>query len=177
MKDIQNSPYYKPLLKQPLTYVAGICVLAMLNIALTLVTGKPWGVTTAFTYSGAWVLQWFGAEPETWPYFQEVKSGFVDTTFWTHTGSVTNLGIIIGALAAALLANQFRIKKIKSGKQWVGAILGGLSMGIGARIAFGCNIGALFSSLPAMAVSGWIYLVFMFFGAWVGGKLLNRYLI
>ena len=177
MKDIQQSPFYKPLLKQPMTYVAGITMLAVLNLGLTMVTGKPWGVTTAFTYWGAWILQALGGQPEQWLYFQEVKSGFVNASFWKHTSSITNVGIIVGALVATLLANQFRIKKIKSRKQWTAAILGGLAMGIGARIASGCNIGAFFSALPAMAVSGWIYLVFMFLGAWVGGKLLNRYFI
>jgi hypothetical protein len=177
MKDIQQSPYYKPLLKQPMTYVAGITVLAVLNLGLTMITGKPWGVTTAFAYWGAWGVQAVGGQPENWLYFQEVKSSFADTTFWTHTGSVTNLAIVIGALMAALLANQFRVKKIKNGKQVAAAVLGGLAMGVGARIASGCNIGALFSALPAMAVSGWMYLLFMFFGAWAGGKLLNRYFI
>jgi hypothetical protein len=36
-----------------------------------------------------------------------------------------------------LLASQFRIKKIKSFKQVVGAVAGGLLMGYGARIAYG----------------------------------------
>lgn len=177
MKDIQKLTLYKPLMKEPMTYVAGICVLALLNLGLTLITGKPWGVTTALTYWGAWIFQAFGGHPEDWLYFQEVKGGFVKSTFWTHTGSVTNLAIVVGALISALLANQFRVKKIKTGKQWVGAILGGLAMGIGARIASGCNIGALFSSLPALSVSGWVFLIFMFLGAWVGGKLLNRFFI
>jgi hypothetical protein len=48
-------------------------------------------------------------------------------------------------------------------------------MGYGARIAFGCNIGALFSGIASLSVSGWVYAVFIFFGAIVGSKLLVKY--
>ena len=86
-----------------------------------------------------------------------------------------NLGIIFGALLATLLASQFKIKKIRSKKQVVAAILGGLMMGYGARIAFGCNIGALYSGIASLSVSGWVYALFLFLGAMVGSKLLVKF--
>ena len=54
-------------------------------------------------------------------------------------------------------------------------MLGGLLMGYGARIGFGCNIGALFSGIASFSVSGWVYMVFLFLGAWVGSKLLVKF--
>lgn len=50
-------------------------------------------------------------------------------------------------------------------------------MGYGARIAFGCNIGAFFSGVASMSLHGWIYVVFIFLGAWIGSKLLVKYLM
>ena len=92
-----------------------------------------------------------------------------------HPGSWQNFGIIAGALLAALLASQFKFKKIKSLKQVVAATLGGLLMGYGARLAGGCNIGALFSAIGSMSLSGWVFAFFLFIGAFIGSKLLARF--
>ena len=92
-----------------------------------------------------------------------------------HTGTMLNIGIILGALIATLLASQFKFKKIKSLKQVVAAILGGLLMGYGARLAGGCNIGALFSGIASLSLSGWVFAVFLLAGAWIGSKLLAKF--
>ena len=68
-----------------------------------------------------------------------------------------NLGLVFGALLATLLASQFKFKKIKSLKQVIAAVLGGLLMGYGARLAGGCNIGALFSGVASLSLSGWVF--------------------
>jgi len=73
------------------------------------------------------------------------------------------------------MASGFKFKKIKSFKQVLAASLGGLLMGYGARIAFGCNIGALFSGIASMSLSGWVFAIFMLGGAIVGSKLLVKY--
>ena len=86
-----------------------------------------------------------------------------------------NIGIILGALAAALLASQFKFKKIKSMRQVVAAVLGGVLMGYGARVASGCNIGALFSGIASLSVSGWVFALFLLCGAWAGSKLLAKF--
>ncbi|MBK5245064.1 MAG: YeeE/YedE family protein, partial [Eubacteriaceae bacterium] len=89
--------------------------------------------------------------------------------------TLRNIGIIMGAMLSALLASQFRIKKIKSKKQIIGAAVGGLLMGYGSSIASGCNIGAFYSGIASMSLSGWIFGVFLFVGAFMGGKLLIRF--
>lgn len=48
-------------------------------------------------------------------------------------------------------------------------------MGYGARIGFGCNIGALYSGITAFSLSGWVFGIFIFLGAIVGSKLLVKY--
>lgn len=173
---IQESPYYKKLLKDPWSYTAGAVILALLNIGLFASTGKPWGVTTPFSYWGAWIYKAIGGTPENWFYFQQkVHAEAIKAGFWMDLHGVSNLGIVLGAFLATLLASQFKIKKIKSWKQVVAAILGGLLMGYGARISFGCNIGALFSGVASMSLHGWVFMVFIFVGAFLGSKLLVKY--
>jgi hypothetical protein len=172
---IKDSPYYKQFLKKPWSYVAGAVLLAIFNTAIFIINGKPWGVTSTLALWGAWIFKALGGSPETWVYFQGGSGETLAKGFAAHTGSIMNIGIILGALLASLLASEFKIKKIKSGKQVAAAILGGLLMGYGARISFGCNIGALFSGMASMSLHGWQYLIFIFLGAWAGSKLLVKY--
>jgi len=48
-------------------------------------------------------------------------------------------------------------------------------MGYGARLTAGCNIGALFSGISSLSLSGWVYAVFLFLGAFIGSKLLVKF--
>ncbi|MBU5255888.1 YeeE/YedE thiosulfate transporter family protein [Tissierella praeacuta] len=173
--DIRKNPYYKKFLKNPWSYTVGAVILAILNITIFEITGKPWGVTSTFAMWGAWIFKALGGHPENWIYFAGKNGETLANGIAKHSGTFMNLGIIVGALLASLLASEFKIKKIKSMKQAVAAMLGGLLMGYGARISFGCNIGALFSGIASMSLHGWQYLIFIFLGALVGSKLLVKY--
>ncbi len=171
-----ENPIYKKLLKEPLTYVAGAVLLAVFQIAHIILLGGGWGVTGTFVNWGAWVMKAFGANFEGWSYFaSEASQKTLNGGFLVDGGSIRNLGIIIGALLAVLFASQFKFKKIKSFRQVVAAVLGGLLMGYGARMAGGCNIGALFTGISAFSLSGWIFAAFLLVGAFFGSKLLAKY--
>lgn len=175
-KKLGNHPIYKRLMKEPLTYVGGAVLLALFNIAHFGLFESGWGVTSAFADWGAWIFQSFGGDVSSWSYFagdkaqQTLANGFL-----RDGGSIRNIGIILGALVCTLYASQFKIKKIKAMRQVVAAILGGLLMGYGARMAHGCNIGALFTAISSMSLSGWVFAVFLLIGAFIGSKLLAKY--
>jgi len=42
------------------------------------------------------------------------------------------------------------------------------------RSAHACNIGGVFSAIPSLALSGWLYLVGLLPGAWLGTKVVAR---
>lgn len=82
-----------------------------------------------------------------------------------------NVGIMLGALTAAGLAGRFApLLKIPL-RSLLAAIIGGLLMGYGARLAFGCNIGAFFSGAASFSLHAWVWIVFAFAGTWVGVKM------
>ena len=171
-----DNPIYKKLAKEPISYVGGAALLAAFQIAHINALGSGWGVTSAFANWGAWIYKALGGDPSGWAYYASEKmQSELNTTFLMDGASIRNLGIIIGAFVAVLLASQFKIKKIKSGRQIVAAILGGLLMGYGARLAGGCNIGALFTAISAFSLSGWIFGAFLLVGAFIGSKLLAKY--
>lgn len=173
---VKKNEYYKKWGKSPITYVTAAVLLSLFQIVTLAVTGNPWGVSGVFAYWGAWIYEGIGFSVDKWFYFASPGAqNVLENGFMNHAGTWRNLGIIVGALTATLIASGFKIKKIKSKKQIVAASLGGLMMGYGARIAYGCNIGALYSGIASLSLSGWVFGLGMFFGAVVGSKLLVKY--
>lgn len=176
MLKISEHEFYKKWLKSAWPYITGAVLLSVFQIITLATTGNPWGVSGVFANWGAWIYQSLGGNVDKWYYFSsEGARATLNNGFINHPDTWRNIGIIVGALLAVLLASQFKIKKIKSKKQIVAAILGGLAMGYGARIAYGCNIGALYSGIASLSLSGWVFAVAMFAGAVVGSKLLVKF--
>ena len=173
---ISKNPYYKLWFKDAWPYLTGAVLLSLFQIITLTTTGNPWGVSGTFAYWGAWLYELVGGSVDKWYYF--AREG-VNTTlrngFLNDPGSMRNIGIIAGALFSVLIASGFKFKKLKSWRQVIAAICGGLLMGYGARIAAGCNIGAFYSGISSLSLSGWVYAVFLFLGAIVGSKLLVKY--
>jgi uncharacterized membrane protein YedE/YeeE len=90
---------------------------------------------------------------------------------WLYSGSLIDLGVLAGALAAALLAREFAIRVPRPGELLKGAI-GGTLMGAGAMLAFGCNIGGFFSATSALSLSGLGMMMGLLLGAFVGLRYL-----
>lgn len=167
---------FKKSLGNPWTYLTGAVILALLNILLLALTGRAWKITSGFLYAGAGILEWIGFNPREWYYFTVYK---VDApqSFFMNRYTVLNLSVILGALIASLMTSEFKWKRIKSKKQLIFGFFGGIIMGFGSRLSFGCNIGAYFSAIPSFSLHGWIYLIFLFLGAYIGSKVLMKYLL
>lgn len=173
---ITQTEFYQMWFKNAYSYVTGAVLLSILQIATLASTGEPWGVSGVFANWGAWIYEAFGGSVDKWYYFSsQGAQNTLNNGILNDPGSYRNMGIIVGALLATLFASQFKIKKIKNKKQIVAATIGGLLMGYGARLSFGCNIGALYGGIASLSLSGWVFAVFMFFGAVAGSKLLVKY--
>jgi len=86
-----------------------------------------------------------------------------------------NAGLVLGAALSSLLQKEFRLTWPRSRRDLVVALLGGLLMGWGIRAAHACNIGGVFSAIPSLAVSGWVYLLGLLPGAWLGTKVVAKF--
>jgi len=174
--NINENKTYSIIFKKSYPYFIGAILLSVFQIVNFSVTGSAWGVSGVLANWGAWIFEAFGGSVESWHYFQ-VKHFNIDgdQNFFNSPRSMRNIGIIFGALISALAASEFKFKRAKNKKQVLGAVIGGLMMGYGARIAFGCNIGALYSGISSLSLSGWVFGVFMFFGAIAGTKILIKF--
>lgn len=150
--------------------LAWACVgLALLSVANLLLAGQPWSVTFGFNLWGAKIAALLGVDVSSWQYWQwEMPAEALAGPVLAESTSVTNFGLVLGALLAAGLAGRFSpVSYIPLGSA-MAAVVGGLLMGYGARLAFGCNVGALFSGLASGSMHGWVWFALAFIGSLAG---------
>ncbi len=148
----------------------GALALAGLNALVLLTSGRPWGVTGAFRLWGSKLLAATGlADPASWPGW--AGSSVLERSILLDNTSVTNLGIVLGALIAAGLAGSFRLHRSTPRNVVAAHSVGGVMMGYGAAIAFGCNIGAYFSGIASFSLHGWLWGVSALAGTWIGLRI------
>jgi uncharacterized protein len=159
-------------LRGPWPLVAGALGLAAVNVATLTLSGRPWGITSAFALWGSKVLAVLGVNVASWPYWQSApNAAALRANVLTDVTSVMDIGIMLGALAAAGMAGRFAPLQRVPPKSMVAAVLGGLLLGYGARIAYGCNIGAYFSGIASSSVHGWLWFAAAFVGNGVGTRM------
>lgn len=121
---------------------------------------RPWTASDGARNWGDWVLTGVGMLR---------RSDLVPP--WLYSGSLVNLGVLLGALVASLLARDFAIRVAPPGELLKGA-LGGVCMGAGAILAFGCNIGGFFSATSALSLAGLGMMLGLAAGAYAGLRYL-----
>lgn len=171
MKPLATTTGIKKIFRGAWPLFAAAIILGVLNALVLTIKGEPWGVTSGFALWGAKTLQTFGVDVASWGYFSGSSGEALNQTVLAHATSVMNFGIILGAFISATAQGTFKPKKIKPGPAGA-AIIGGLMMGYGARLAFGCNIGAYFGGIASFSLHGWVWGIMALLGT--GAALLLR---
>jgi uncharacterized membrane protein YedE/YeeE len=168
--DVQVSHRRLRWLIGPWPMWAGAIALAILNFATLALAGRPWGVTSAFALWGAKGAAALGVDVASWPYWhQQAKALAAPLSFDITT--VMDIGIMVGAFGASVLAGRFDPVWRVPARSLAAAVLGGLLLGYGARLSFGCNIGSYFSGIVSGSLHGWLWLVCAFIGSIIGTRL------
>jgi uncharacterized membrane protein YedE/YeeE len=147
----------------------GVVGLGVFNLLTLVIGGHPWSITFAFGLWGAKIWSALGGDVLAWPYWSTgypaqalSQSALADDT------SIMDFGIILGAVLAAALAGKFAPAEALRWTRILAAVSGGLLLGYGARLAFGCNIGGLVAGMASGSLHGWLWLVAGFTGSLVG---------
>ena len=152
--------------------LAGALALAAVNIATLILAGRPWGVTSAFALWGAKIVGILGVDVATWVYWQRPGAAVaLNSSVLQDVTSVMNFGILLGALIAANLAHRFAPSFSIPWRSALAAVIGGLLLGYGARIAYGCNIGAFFGGVSSTSLHGWLWFAAAFLGSGLAIRL------
>ncbi len=159
-------------MRGPWPLLLGAGALAVLNAAMLALTGSPWGVTWGFALWGAKAAAALGWDPATSAFWSDdwTRTALRQSVL-ASTTSVSNIGIVLGAFLAAALAGALRLSWRIGWRPLLAAMVGGLLMGYGARLAYGCNIGAFFSGVASTSLHGWAWIAMAIPGSVVGIRL------
>jgi uncharacterized membrane protein YedE/YeeE len=154
------SEQYDKIFGRPWPVMPSALAVATLSVFI-FAFDRPWTAADGLRNWGDWFFQSLGLM---------ARSDLLPPHL--YSGSVLNVGLLAGGLATALLSREFALRAAPVGELLKGA-LGGLLMGSGAMLAFGCNIGGFFSALSALSASG----AAMMAGLALGGFAAARYFI
>jgi uncharacterized membrane protein YedE/YeeE len=161
-----------PWLHGPWPLLAGALALVLLNFATLALAGRPWGVTSAFALWGAKAATLAGVDVASWPFWTSKANAAALAAPVAHDiTSVMDIGLVLGAMLAAALAGRYAPVWRLPLRSLIAAVVGGLLLGYGARLAYGCNIGAYFSGIVSGSLHGWLWLVAAFAGNVAGTRL------
>jgi uncharacterized membrane protein YedE/YeeE len=154
------------------TYLIGGVVIGLLCVGVFVAGGHPWSVTFAYTVWGAKAATALGFDLSHAAFWQwpGPKRALAESVL-SDTSSLTNFGMLFGAMAAAAASKPFAAAPWPPLKSLLAAALGGLLMGWGARLGFGCNIGAFVGGVASGSLHGWVWFLAALPGCLVGIRL------
>jgi uncharacterized protein len=163
---------WRRFVQGPWPLVWGAVALAVGNYATLALSGSPWGVTSAFALWGSKIAALLGADVAHWAYWSPpARAKALSESVFADVTSVMDFGIIVGASLAAGLAGKFAPVWRVPLRSLAAAAIGGVVLGYGARLAYGCNIGAYFSGIASGSLHGWLWLAAAFVGSAAGARL------
>lgn len=166
---------WRRLLQGPWPLLAGGLLLALLNFAVLAVSGHPWSVSFGYALWGAKLAQGLGLDVASWEFWTwRYPAKALGESVFAEDTSLSNFGILLGAFLAAGLAGRFAPQWRVPLRTLLVALIGGILMGYGARLAFGCNIGALFSGIASGSLHGWLWMAAALAGTALGVPLARR---
>lgn len=82
--------------------------------------------------------------------------------------------LCIGAFTASYLSGDFKIRIPREKKRLLIGFLGGILVGIGVRMALGCNVGLMWTNFAQLGYDGIIFLFGMLGGVYLAVKVQER---
>jgi uncharacterized membrane protein YedE/YeeE len=167
-------------------------VLVAIGLVSYLFIGMPLGITTSYTKLGANLEAMLGpAHIASVAYYQAMPLDYIPPFSDTHIQGGPGpkfdgvaaiqypliVGITLGAMISALLLKELRFHYRVPAIQFASALLGGMIMGFAARMVPGCNIWHLWGGVPILSMQSLLFLIGIIPGAWIGSKLLTRYVV
>ena len=149
-----------------------LIAIGVISIGVFLAGHHPWSVTFGFTVWGAKLAALAGfdfSHAEFWQWAGPKRA--LAESILSDTSSLTDLGMILGAMAGAAASKPFARTAWPPARSLVAAAVGGLLMGWGARIGFGCNIGAFVGGVASGSLHGWVWFAAALGGCAIGIRL------
>lgn len=153
-------------------YIIGGIAIGALCVAVFAAGGHPWSVTFGYTVWGAKAATALGFDLSHSAFWQwpGPKHALAESVL-SDTSSLTDFGMLFGAMAAAAATKPFARAAWPPIGSLLAAAVGGLLMGWGARLGFGCNIGAFVGGVASGSLHGWLWFLAALPGCLIGIRL------
>jgi len=92
------------------------------------------------------------------------------------TSTLMVIMLCVGAFMASYLSGDFKIRIPRDKRRLVIGFVGGMLVGIGVRIALGCNVGLMWTNFAQLGYDGIIFLFGMLIGVYMAVKVQERWL-
>jgi uncharacterized membrane protein YedE/YeeE len=153
-------------------YIIGGVVIGLLCIFVFVAGGHPWSVTFGYTVWGAKLATLAGVDLTQYGFWQwDGPRHALASSVLSDTSSLTDFGMLFGAMAAAAATKPFARTQWPPLGSLLAAAVGGLICGWGARLGFGCNIGAFVGGIASGSLHGWVWFAMALAGSFVGIRL------
>jgi uncharacterized membrane protein YedE/YeeE len=154
----------------------GAVLLAVFAVLNLVIAGQPWGIVYGLGLWGAKVASALGMDLGANAFWgRAAQQAHIHTSVLTDVTSITNFGLLAGAMIAATLrGTACPPPEAQRTSQWVAAIVAGIALGYSSRLAFGCNVGAYFSGISTGSLHGWIWFAAAFAGSLIGVRARTR---
>ena len=169
------SAAWRPVFVRGWSPAVGGAVLGAIVVMMYLVH-MPWGVTGELSRWTNGTMSILGFAAPVAEGASEIGgcAARVDRSgVFTHTFSVT-VGLLPGALVAALFSREFKLRFPRGPRRYIQSLGGGIFMGYGSGLAIGCTIGAFFSSVSSLSLSGWLFALALAGGSFIGVQAIRR---
>ncbi|MDE5592124.1 MAG: selenium metabolism membrane protein YedE/FdhT, partial [Helicobacter sp.] len=110
-----------------------------------------------------------GVDTSSWGYFKIIG---LQGTPLDRVDGVMIIGMFAGALGAALMANNIKLRLPQNNIRIIQALVGGIIAGFGARLGMGCNLASFFTGIPQFSLHAWFFTIMTLVGVWVGTKII-----
>ena len=146
-------------------YAVG-ALIGLINLLGMLISNKPLGASTSFLKLSGMIVGLFDKNRVLSNDYYKKNKPEID---W---GMMLVFGIILGAFLSAVISGDFRLMKIPP--MWsdnvssnfivrfIGALVGGIFLGVGSRWAGGCTSGHGISGTSQLSILSWVAAVSFF---------------
>lgn len=167
-------------------------IIAGLGFASYVLVGMPMGITTTYAKLGAGVetlfapehaagLEYFALQPLNYtpPFAERPITGGPGPNLDAIAAIQYPLllGIVAGAFLSAVGVGEWRSRWRLPPRQLASALVGGLLLGLAARMAPSCNVWHLWGGVPILAMQSLLFLAGLVPGTWVGARLLVHFVV
>jgi hypothetical protein len=122
--------------------------------------GSMIGISGIFAIVGGNFLRDLGIHTNNWDSFNHTLA----RDYFNKNIFNSDIYIMIGAFIAASIRLNFGLEQCKNFIFYIKAVFGGFFMGLGAKMSYGCNIGAMTSGICSSSLYGYIWMIFCTLG-------------